>query len=137
MKFVLPVGRKTRTKKQKPRMWYDECRLQSEEQQTLKMCFVDVYQFRRALQQLHIAQLRNYYLQRNCRDRITAKCTEAGCLFYMVGSQIRNEQTFCLRKMHLEHNCGPVGESCKVSAKWVDKACEHTIRTDPTIIVDL
>jgi hypothetical protein len=59
MKFVLPVGRKTRTKKQKPRMWYNECRLQSEEQQTLKMCFVDVYQFRRALQQLHISQLRN------------------------------------------------------------------------------
>jgi hypothetical protein len=136
MKFVLPVGRNTRAKKQKPRMWYDEMRLQPEEQLTLKMCFVDVYQFRRALQQLHIAQLRNYYLHRNCRDRIIAKCTEDGCPFYMTGSQIRNEQTFCLRKMHLEHSCGPVGEACKVSVKWVAKACEQAIRTDPTTRVD-
>jgi hypothetical protein len=126
MKFVLPVGRNTRAKKQKPRMWYYEMRLQPEEQLTLKMCFIDVYQFRRALQQLHIAQLRNYYLHKNCRDRIIAKCTEDGCPFYMTGSQIRNEQTFCLRKMHLEHSCGPVGEACKVSAKWVAKACEQT-----------
>jgi hypothetical protein len=42
MKFVLPVGRNTRAKKQKPRMWYDEMRQQPEEQLTLNMCFVDV-----------------------------------------------------------------------------------------------
>jgi hypothetical protein len=72
----------------------------------------------------------------NYRDRNIVKCTEAGCPFYMTGSQIRNEQTFFLRKMHLEHSCGPVGEACKVSAKWVAKACEQTIRTDPTTRVD-
>jgi hypothetical protein len=116
----------------KARMWYDELRLQPEEQLYLKLCFVDVYQFRRALQQLHIAQLRNYYLHRNCKDKVIAKCLEKGCPFFMVGSQVGSEKTFCLRKMHLEHTCGPVGEACKVSAKWVAKSCEKAIRTDVT-----
>jgi hypothetical protein len=54
----------------------------------------------------------------------------------MVSSQVGFEKTFCLRKMHLEHTCGPVGEACKVSAKWVAKACEKAIRTDITTKVD-
>jgi hypothetical protein len=38
--------------------------------------------------------------------------------------------------MHLEHTCGPVGEACKVSAKWVAKSCKKAIRTDVTTKVD-
>jgi hypothetical protein len=57
MNFVLPKGKKSRAKKMKARMWYDELRLQPEERLCLKLCFVDVYQFRRALQQLHTSQL--------------------------------------------------------------------------------
>jgi hypothetical protein len=136
MNFVLPNGKKSRAKEMKGRIWYDEQRLQPEEQLCLKLCFVDVYQFRRVVQQLHIAQLRNYYLHRNCKDRVIAKCLEKGCPFFMVGSQVGSEKTFCLRKMHLEHTCGPVGEACKVSAKWVAKACEKAIRTDVTTKVD-
>jgi hypothetical protein len=136
MNFVLPNGKKSRAKKMKARMWYDERRFQPDEQLCLKLCFVDVYQFRRAVQQLHIAQLRNYYLHRNCKGRVIAKCLEKGCPFFMVGSQVGSEKTFCLRKMHLEHTCGPVGEACKVTAKWVAKACEKSIRTDVTTKVD-
>ena len=36
----------------------------------------------------------------------------------------------------VEHTCGPVGEECKVSTKWVAKTCEQAIRTDPTTRVD-
>jgi hypothetical protein len=41
----------------KPRVWYDENRQHPEEGLCLQMCFTDVYQFRRALQAMHIGQL--------------------------------------------------------------------------------
>ena len=99
--FVLPNGVKSRAKKKEPRVWYDEQRESADEQLCLKMCFVDVYQFRRALQQFHIAQLRNYYLHRNNKDRVIAKCDREDCPFFMIGYVIAGEQTFCLRKMEL------------------------------------
>ena len=71
---ILPCGRKTRAKKMQARLWYDEGRASPEEQICLKLCFTDVYQFRRALKQMHIAQLRNYKLHRNYKDRVIAKC---------------------------------------------------------------
>jgi hypothetical protein len=77
--WVLPSNRKSRAKKKKPRQWYDETRMQPEEQLCLKMCILDVYQFRRALQKHHIAQLRNFRYHRNNKDRIIAKCSEEGC----------------------------------------------------------
>uniref|UniRef100_A0ACD5Z9S8 Uncharacterized protein n=1 Tax=Avena sativa TaxID=4498 RepID=A0ACD5Z9S8_AVESA len=41
LNFVLPKGKKSRAKKMKARMWYDEQRLQHEDQLCLKPCFVD------------------------------------------------------------------------------------------------
>jgi hypothetical protein len=119
MSWALPKGRKSRAKKMDPRVWYDESRLHPEQGLCMKMCFQDVYQFRRALQTLHIAQLRNFRYHRNCKDRVMAVCSTEGCPFYMIGSVIKNEKTFCLRKCHLEHTCGTSGEHCKVTGKWV------------------
>jgi hypothetical protein len=120
---VLPRGKKSKDEKNIPRKWYDESRLQLEEQLCLKLCFVDVYQFRRVVLQLHIAKLGNYYYAQNWKDRVIAKCTETCCPFYKTGSQVGSKQTFCLRKMHLEHTYGLAGEGCEVSAKWVAKTC--------------
>ena len=131
LRWVLPSGRKSRAKKRKPMNWYDERRLQPEEQLCLQMCFRDVYQFREALQTLHIAQLRNFEYHRNCKDRVIAKCSEEGCPFYMVGSEIKGEKTFCLRKLNMEHTCPTSGEGCRVSGKWVAKLAEKSLRIDP------
>jgi hypothetical protein len=131
MSWALPKGRKSRAKKMDPRVWYNESRLHPEQGLCMKMCFQDVYQFRRALQTLHIAQLRNFRYHRNCKDRVMAVCSTEGCPFYMIGSVIKNEKTFCLRKCHLEHTCGTSGEHCKVTGKWVAKVCESSIRIDP------
>jgi hypothetical protein len=128
---LLPSGRKSRRKKMKPRMWYDEHRICAEEQLCLQMCFVDVYQFRRALKNMHIAQLRNFRYHRNCKDRVIAVCTHEKCPFYMIGSQIAGEKTFCMRKLHFEHSCAPSGEHCKVTYKWVAQNAEKALRTDP------
>ena len=133
MSWAIPNGRKSRAKKRKPRQWYDESRLRPEEGLCFQMCFLDVYQFRRAVQTLHIAQLRNFRYHRNCKDRVIVHCAQGKdkCPFYMVGSVIKGEKTFCLRKMQLDHTCATSGESCKVTGKWVAKMCESSVRIDP------
>ena len=130
MSWVMPKGRKSRAKKREPRVWYDESRLQPEQGLCLKMCFLDVYQFRRAVQTLHIAQLRNFRYHRNYKDRVIVKCSEKDCPFFMVGSKIGREKSFCLRKMNLDHTCGTSGEHCKITCEWVAKMCEPAVRID-------
>ncbi|KAM0914332.1 hypothetical protein ACQ4PT_011539 [Festuca glaucescens] len=79
--FVLPSGAKRRLKKMKKRVWYDHSKADAHEQFALKLCFRDVYQFRVALRNFHIAQLRNYAFHRNTRDRIIVECSEEGYPF--------------------------------------------------------
>ncbi|CAM0870512.1 unnamed protein product [Alopecurus aequalis] len=117
LSWALPKGRKSRATKKQPRQWYDEQRLLPHEGLCLKLCFVDVYQFRRAVHALHIAQLRNFRYHRNCKDRVIVMCTQQDCPFFMVGSDIKGEKTFCLRKMNLNHTCATSGEGCKVTCK--------------------
>ena len=57
-------------------------------------------------------------------------------MFYMVGSKISHEKTFCLRKMNLHHTCATSGEGCKVTGKWVAKLCEKNMRMDPRTSID-
>ena len=52
--YVLPNGRKSRAKKMKKRLWYDENRAHPAEQFVKHLCFIDVYQFRNTLQTMHI-----------------------------------------------------------------------------------
>ena len=74
-KFKLASGRKSRRKKPKLGVWYDESRANPQDQLCLKMCFTDVYQFRRALRQLHVSQLRNDAYWRNNKDRVIVVCS--------------------------------------------------------------
>ena len=130
--YVLPNGRKSRAKKMKKRLWYDENRAHPAEQFVKHLCFIDVYhQFRNALQTMHIAQNRNYEYHRNCSDRVIAQCIDETCPFYIAASQIANEKTFTIRKQYVVHTCPSVSENTKVTAKWVAKFCEEAIRNDP------
>ena len=129
--YVLPNGRKSRAKKMKKRLWYDEKRAHPAEQFVKHLCFIDVYQFRNALQTMHIAQNRNYEYHRNCSDRVIAQCIDETCPFYVAASQIANEKTFTIRKQYVVHTCPSVSENTKVTAKWVAKFCEEAIRNDP------
>ena len=129
-------GRKSRAKKRKPRKWYDENRLMPQEQICWQMCFTDVYQFRRALVNLHVSQRRNFHHHRNNKDRIIVDCLEKDCKFHMVASVIANEKTFVIRKLQIEHTCAPSGENCKVPARFVAQAVEDSFRTDPKAGID-
>ena len=128
--FKLPNGRKSRAKKNKVRVWYDEKRENPQEQFVKKLCFLDVQQFRRALLTFHISQNRNYSFHRNCSDRVIVVCSTDDCPFFIAASKIAHEKTFCMKKMNLYHNCPAVGESTKVTARWLAHECEQQLRSD-------
>jgi hypothetical protein len=128
--FKLPNGRKSRAKKNKIRVWYDEKRGNPQEQFVRKLCFLDVQQFRRALLTFHISQNRNYSFHRNCSDRVIVVCSTDDCPFFIAASQIAHERTFCIKKLNLYHNCPAVGESTKVTARWLAHECEEQLRSD-------
>jgi hypothetical protein len=137
-KFVSASGRKRRLKKMKKRVWYDENRANPHEQIGMKLCFTDVYQFRRALRTYHIAQLRNFQYWRNDSDRIIVLCPRAedGCPFYISASKIAHEKTFCIRKILGVHTCIASGQHTKVTIDWLAKQSEQAVRIDPNTTVD-
>ncbi|XBH97531.1 hypothetical protein VPH35_127187 [Triticum aestivum] len=128
--YILPNGRKSRAYKAQPRKWYSEERENPEEQFCRKLCFLNVYQFRRALQTFHISQNRNYEFHRNCNDSIIVYCTNVKCPFYIAASVLANESTFGIRKANFLHTCPAVAENTKVTAKWVAHQCEDMLRID-------
>ena len=132
--YIKPKGRKSRAKKAKERVWYDENRENAEQQFMKFLCFRDVYQFWEALARLHIAQQRNFAYHRNCKDRIIVWCKERenyGCQFNMTALAIGTEKTFCVRKIHLEHICPTSPNSTRVNTKWLSKAYVDKYRTEP------
>ncbi|CAM0873900.1 unnamed protein product [Alopecurus aequalis] len=135
-KHLFTSGRKSRSKKPKVRVWYDETRENPDDQLCKKMCFTDVYQYRRALRHLHVSQLRNFTYHRNNKDRVIAVCADDNCPFFMVGSQIKHENTFVLRKMNLQHECLAHGENTKVTIDWLAETSVGAMRTDFNTSVD-
>jgi hypothetical protein len=139
-KHKIPCGRKRKLKKLKKRVWYDPHRDDAHLQFCKKLCFKDVYEFRVALRNYHIAQLRNFAYHRNTPQSIIVICTaqrkEKGCKFYLTASQIAHESTFCLRKYGTPHTCIPHGENTPVSIDWLAGQAVHTVRIDPNTCVD-
>jgi hypothetical protein len=138
--FFIPKGRKSRAKKQPQRIWYDEKRQNPEQQFMLKLCFKDVYQFREALARLHITQVRNFHYHRNTPDRIIVWCKEDrkekyNCQFYMSAAKIKNENTFCIKKMHLEHSCPTEPADTRVNTRWLSNAYVDKFRSDPNTCI--
>ncbi|KAE8803609.1 hypothetical protein D1007_20560 [Hordeum vulgare] len=131
MVYVLPNGRKSRAKKMKPRLWYDEDRADPQDQCVKHLCFIDAYQFRTALLTVNISHNRNFEYHRNCNDKVLAQCIDEECPFYIAASQIANEKTITIRKQYLVHTCPTVSESTKVTAKWVAKHSVEGVMNDP------
>ena len=121
----------------------------------VKLYFRDVYQFRVALMNYHIAQLRAFSYHRNNSDRIIAKCKTIidpdekkkkkkdriiskvnNCPFYITASQIANEKTFCIRKFRPVHTCPTSGENTRVTINWLAKQSEQAVRIDANTCVD-
>ncbi|KAE8809759.1 hypothetical protein D1007_13653 [Hordeum vulgare] len=129
--LVLPKGRKSRAKKRKPRMWYNDKLEQPREQLCLYMYFKDQHQFREALLSFHITQSQDFRYHRNSDQRITACCKQDHCQFCIVVAVIKGEKTFAIKKMRLEHTCPTNTEKSRISAKWLAKTYESLFRSHP------
>jgi hypothetical protein len=71
--------------------------------------------------------VRNFHYHRNAPDRIIVRCKEKqkrkwDCPFYMTASKIKNEATFCIKKMHLKHTYPTEPSSSRVNSKWLSSA---------------
>ena len=132
LSFVLPNKRKSRANKRPARKWYNEKLEQPHEQLCMKLCFRDQHQFRDALLNLHITQVRNFKYHRNSDQRIIVECRDKQCQFFMVAAVIKGEKTFVIKKMRLEHTCPSTTETTRVSAKWLAQKYEHLFRSDIT-----
>ncbi|KAE8791701.1 hypothetical protein D1007_33832 [Hordeum vulgare] len=112
---TLPSGRKRRLKKKKKkkmeRKWYDPVLPDAHEQLCRGLCFTNVYEFRKALRNYHVRTLRNFQYHRNEPTRIIVWCPERtnGCEFFMTTSKVPHEDTFTIKKCHLDHTCGSSG----------------------------
>ncbi|KAE8786782.1 hypothetical protein D1007_39364 [Hordeum vulgare] len=133
--FAPSPPRRSRAKRRPPRVWYDEDMLHPKQQFHLMLCFGDVYQFREALVNLHVKQLRRYTYHRNGSDRIIVRCDGEGYQFHMVASKINNEPTFCIKKMIFEHTCPTQSEKTRISSTWLGNKMLETIRSDPNTTI--
>ncbi|XP_020147897.1 uncharacterized protein [Aegilops tauschii subsp. strangulata] len=128
----LPSGRKRRLKKKKERKLYDPNLPDAPKQLCKDLCFTNVYEFRKALRNFHVRTLRNFQYHRNEPTRIIVWCPESknGCEFFMTASKVAHEDTFTIKKCHLDHSCGACGESIKKTAEWVAEIVEDTVRSN-------
>ncbi|KAE8775279.1 hypothetical protein D1007_52220 [Hordeum vulgare] len=130
--FVLPKGRKSRSKKRKPRIWYNEKLEQPHQELCLYMCFKDQHQFREALLSLHITHARDFRYHKNSDQRIIACCKQDHYQFCIVAAVIKGEKTFAIKKMRLEHTCPTNTEKSRISENWLAKIYESLFRSDPS-----
>ncbi|KAE8806570.1 hypothetical protein D1007_17386 [Hordeum vulgare] len=130
--FVLHTSKKSRAKKTKPRIWYNEKLEQPHHQLCMSMCFKNRQQFREALLSLHITHARNFRYHRNSHKRIIACCKQEKCKFCIVAALIKGENTFAIKKMRLQHTRHTSTEFSWVSPKWLAKTYESLFRSDPS-----
>uniref|UniRef100_A0ACD5YA64 Uncharacterized protein n=1 Tax=Avena sativa TaxID=4498 RepID=A0ACD5YA64_AVESA len=125
---------KSRAKPPKKRVYYDEMKENAHEQIQLDLCFHDVTQLRRVLDDYHIAYLRNFTYLKNNQDRVIACCSSEGtCAFMIYSSQIEGENTHCIRQINLPHTCGTNTDNSRITSTWIAKKYEDMIRSDPTM----
>ncbi|KAE8797189.1 hypothetical protein D1007_27748 [Hordeum vulgare] len=76
--------------------------------------------------------LRNFQYHRNEPIRIIIWCPKRknGCEFFMTASKVAHEDTFTIKKCHLDHSCGAAGESTKVNEDLIAEAMEDTVRSN-------
>ncbi|XP_047050729.1 uncharacterized protein LOC124655949 [Lolium rigidum] len=59
---------------------------------------------------------------------------------YMCAAKIKHENTFCIKKMHLEHSCPTEPKDSRVDSRWLSNAYVDKFRSDPntsiTTLVD-
>ncbi|KAE8769600.1 hypothetical protein D1007_58784 [Hordeum vulgare] len=125
---------KSRAKPLKERVYYDEMKENAHEQFQLELCFHNVTQLRKALDDYHIAYRRNFTYLKNNQDRVVVCCSSEGtCSFMIYSSEIEGESTHCIRQILLPHTCGTTTDTSRIKSTWIAKKYEDMVRSDPTM----
>ncbi|CAL9011228.1 unnamed protein product [Prunus brigantina] len=81
-----------------------------------------------AIKELAIIEAREVKLIKNDNRRVQAKCVK-GCSFQVYGSRInREEGTFAIKTLSLEHQCGRVDKLRHTTSKWLCDRYAHKLR---------
>jgi hypothetical protein len=125
---------KSKAKPLKKRVYYDEMKDNAHEQFQLDLCFHSVTQLRKALENYHIAYIRNFEYLKNNQERVIVCCSSKGkCSFMIYSSQIQGESTHCIRQIKLPHTCGTTTDTSRINSTWIAKKYEDLIRSDPAL----
>ncbi|KAE8789862.1 hypothetical protein D1007_35822 [Hordeum vulgare] len=132
--YVLHTRKKSRDKKRKPRIRYNEKLEQPHQRLCLSMCYKNEKKFREALLSLHITQARNFRYHRNSDKRIFACCKQEKCKFFIIAAVIKGEKTCAIKKMRLQYTFPSSTESSRAPAKSRNDAeSTPTTRSQPTV----
>lgn len=129
---------KSKAKALKDRVYYDEKEKDAHEQLEVDMCFLNVREVRKAIEDYHIAYTRNFTYLKNNQERVVACCSSSGtCSFMFVSSIIKGESTHCIRQLNLPHTCGTNTDTSRINSAWIAKRYEDLIRSDPLIEISV
>ncbi|CAL8174034.1 unnamed protein product [Prunus armeniaca] len=97
------------------------------------MQFADKDELKEAIREYAIVQRRNIKLVKNDNKRIQAKCVgHTKCPFILWVSKIdRDEQTFAIKTLSLEHECTRVDKLKYTNSMWLSKRFADKIRKNP------
>ncbi|CAL9012236.1 unnamed protein product, partial [Prunus brigantina] len=97
------------------------------------MQFSNKDELKEAIREYAIVQGRNIKLVKNDNKRIQAKCAgHTKCPFILWASKIdRDEQTFAIKTLSLEHECTRVDKLKYTNSRWLSKRFADKIRKNP------
>ncbi|XP_016647397.1 PREDICTED: uncharacterized protein LOC103334793 [Prunus mume] len=97
------------------------------------MQFGNKDELKEAIREYAIVQGRNVKLVKNDNKRIQAKCAgHTKCPFILFASKIdRDEQTFSIKTLPLEHECTRVDKLKYTNSRWLSKKFADKIRKNP------
>ncbi|CAL2254955.1 unnamed protein product [Prunus armeniaca] len=95
--------------------------------------FANKNELKEAIRQYAIVQGRNVKLVKNDNKRIRAKCVgHTKYPFILLASKIdRDEQTFAIKTLSLEHECTRVDKLKYTNSRWLSKRFADKIRKNP------
>ncbi|CAL9010838.1 unnamed protein product [Prunus brigantina] len=97
------------------------------------MQFANKDELKEAIKEYAIVQGRNIKLVKNDNRRIQAKCAgHSKCPFILWASKIdRDEQTFAIKTLSLEHECTRVDKLKYTNSRWLSKRFADKMKKNP------
>jgi hypothetical protein len=116
---------KSKAKPLKKRVYYDEMKENAHEPFKLDLCFLNVTQLRKVLDDYHITYRRNFTYLKNNQDMVIVYYSSEGtCSFMIYSSKIEGESTHCISQINLPRTCGTTTDTSRINSS------EYNLKVD-------